>query len=80
MSEFQTYNFIVNGNEVENDQYLRNIIDQMEMQLDEEKQTIAYARHEFDYNGISVYYDYGADYYFFTPQPYCFLVGGELYD
>jgi hypothetical protein len=31
-------------------------------------QTIAYGRHVATCNGIEVYYDYGADYYFFCPQ------------
>ena len=32
------------------------------------QQTIGYARHIDDVDGIGVYYDYAADYYFFTDE------------
>jgi len=34
---------------------------------DATEQTIGYARYVATTNGVDVYYDYGADYYFFCP-------------
>ncbi len=31
-------------------------------------ETIGHARYEDTVNGIEIYYDYGADYYFFCPE------------
>lgn len=70
---YNTFDYIVNGYELnlETEQgehaQLINIVNSVVWnEIEAREQSIAFGRHVLDHNGIGVYYDYGADYYFFT--------------
>lgn len=70
MATYNTYDHIVNGYEIDDsnkEQELKSIMSGMVWQeIEQTEQSISYARHELSHAGIDCYYDYGADYYFFT--------------
>jgi hypothetical protein len=67
MAIYNTYDCILQDNPIENDalDYARGI-DWSEIECRES--SIAYGRYVDTVNGIEVYYDFGADYYFFCPE------------
>ena len=65
---YKTYDLILQGNEstLENAREFAQCGAALsESEITE--QEIKYARYEETINGIDIYYDYGADYYFFSP-------------
>jgi hypothetical protein len=68
MTIYTTYNAILDGcNYTEEDaiDYARGVV---WCELDTTEDSIAYANHIDTIDGVGVYYDFGADYYFFTDE------------
>lgn len=67
MATFKTFDAILQNGESEADalDYARGMV---WSECESSEQTIAYANHIDTIDGIGVYYDYGADYYFFTDE------------
>ena len=68
--KFKIYDIILNGYEIEEEDGLDLVtfvdgIDWSAIEMSE--QEIAHHSHKMTYQGIEVYYDYGADYFFFCP-------------
>jgi uncharacterized protein YfbU (UPF0304 family) len=66
---FNTYDAILNGYEAESDQdaidYAREMV---WYECETLEQSIGYYRYINTVGGVDIYYDYGADYYFFCPS------------
>ncbi len=64
--KYKTYDAILNGYEAESDEdaidYARGMV---WSEVETTEQSIGYARYIDSVDGVSIYYDYGADYYFF---------------
>ena len=66
MATYNVFDAILQNDPTEADAYdYARGIDWGEVETTE--QTIAYARYVDTVDGIEIYYDYGADYYFFCP-------------
>jgi len=73
MNTYNTYDHIVAGYSIPSgdievkEQALIDVINGIVWsELHQQENTIKYAESVLDHDGISAYYDYGADYYFFT--------------
>lgn len=67
MNEFETFSFILDGDDTTEDDARDCALGIDWMEIETRRQTIRYHRHIGTWNGVDVYYDYGADYYFFCP-------------
>ncbi len=66
---YNAFDFILEGYEGDGEQDAIDCADGMAWQeIEVGQQNIAYGRYIANSNGIDVYYDYGADYYFFCPE------------
>lgn len=68
--QYHTFDFILEGWEAETENDAIEFAQAFDFsETESHHQNIGYARHVDTVNGIEVYYDYGADYYFFCPSP-----------
>jgi len=67
MREFTTFKFILDGGDTTEDDARDCALGIDWMEIETSRQNIRYHRHVGEWNGVAVYYDYGADYYFFCP-------------
>lgn len=67
MNEFTTFQFILDGDGWTEDDARDCALGMAWMEIETSRQTIHYHRHIGTWNGVDVYYDYGADYFFFCP-------------
>ena len=68
MGIYKTYNAILDGyNNTESDA-IEYACGMVWSELDVQDSPIAYANYIDTIDGVGVYYDYGADYYFFTDE------------
>ena len=67
--KYNTFDAILDGWEAETDEdaieYARDMV---WSEVETKEQEIGYANHIADVDGVGVYYDYGADYFFFTDE------------
>lgn len=67
MATYNTYDVILNGHESEQDA-LDYAAGMVWCECETRQQSIAYGRYVGEVDGVEIYYDYGADYYFFCPS------------
>lgn len=67
MKEFETFDFILDGGDTDENDARDCALGIDWMEIETRRQAIRYHRHVGTWNGVDVYYDYGADYYFFCP-------------
>ena len=67
MATYTTFDAIIDGHEGEEAalEYARGMV---WLECETSESSIAYGRHIDTVDGVGVYYDYGADYYFFTDE------------
>ena len=66
MTTYNTYNHILEG--VEESDAIECARQMVWSECEITEQTIAHAKHVETIDRVGVYYDYGADYYFFTDE------------
>lgn len=65
---YNTFDFILEGWHGGEKEAVEIAISMDWQEIETSKDNIAYGRYVATANGIDVYYDYGADYYFFCPE------------